>query len=184
MIAFRPCLLLPAVGFGAAVTFVSAALAVNRAAGMSPVEAVKYTGQTVRYVPGTAGKRVGRKHADEGKRCREKRNQRQRNQRPRLQDEGIEDDRGGIALMAWRNLFRVRKRFLITIVSLLLGITVSLGAVVLTRGTDETNRINYERPDFSVEVMMNAMSVDAYHSEQNFFPPDIQDQILHLRGVT
>ena len=86
--------------------------------------------------------------------------------------------------MAWRNLFRVRKRFFITVVSLLLGITVSLGAVVLTRGTDETNRINYERPDFSVEVMMNAMSVDAYHSDQIFFPQEIQDKILNLRGVT
>ena len=162
MIAFRPWLLLPAVCFGAAVTFVSAALAVNRAAGMSPVEAVKYTGQTVRHVRRTKGKKSGAK----------------------LAEEGIKDDRGGIVLMAWRNLFRVRKRFFITVVSLLLGITVSLGAVVLTRGTDETNRINYERPDFSVEVMMNAMSVDAYHSDQIFFPQEIQDKILNLRGVT
>ena len=161
MIAFRPWLLLPAVCFGAAVTFVSAALAVNRAAGMSPVEAVKYTGQTVRHVRRTKGKKSGAKPAEEG----------------------IKDDRDGIVLMAWRNLFRVRKRFFITVVSLLLGITVSLGAVVLTRGTDETNRINYERPDFSVEVMMNAMSVDAYHSDQIFFPQEIQDKILNLRGV-
>lgn len=162
MIAFRPWLLLPAVCFGAAVTFVSAALAVNRAAGMSPVEAVKYTGQTVRHVRRTKGKKSGAK----------------------LAEEGIKDDRDGIVLMAWRNFFRVRKRFFITVVSLLLGITVSLGAVVLTRGTDETNRINYERPDFSVEVMMNAMSVDAYHSDQIFFPQEIQDKILNLRGVT
>lgn len=161
MIAFRPWLLLPAVCFGAAVTFVSAALAVNRAAGMSPVEAVKYTGQTVRHVRRTKGKKSGAKPAEEG----------------------IKDDRDGIVLMAWRNLFRVRKRFFITVVSLLLGITVSLGAVVLTRGTDETNRINYKRPDFSVEVMMNAMSVDAYHSDQIFFPQEIQDKILNLRGV-
>lgn len=161
MIAFRPWLLLPAVCFGAAVTFVSAALAVNRAAGMSPVEAVKYTGQTVRHVRRTKGKKSGAKPAEEG----------------------IKDDRDGIVLMAWRNLFRVRKRFFITVVSLLLGITVSLGAVVLARGTDETNRINYKRPDFSVEVMMNAMSVDAYHSDQIFFPQEIQDKILNLRGV-
>lgn len=162
LIAFRPWLLMPAVCFGAAVTSVSAALAVNRAAGMSPVEAVKYTGQTVRHVRRTKGKKSGAK----------------------LAEEGIKDDRGGIVLMAWRNLFRVRKRFFITVVSLLLGITVSLGAVILTRGTDGTNRINYERPDFSVEVMMNAMSVDAYHSDQIFFPQEIQDKILNLRGVT
>ncbi|MBM6853727.1 ABC transporter permease [Mediterraneibacter glycyrrhizinilyticus] len=162
MIAFRPWLLLPAVCFGAAVTFVSAVLAVNRAAGMSPVEAVKYTGQTIRHVRRMDEKKSGGKFGKEW----------------------IKDDRGGIALMAWRNLFRVRKRFLVTVVSLLLGITVSLGAVALTHGTDETNRINYERPDFSVEVMMNAMSVDAYHSDQSFFPQDVQGQVLNLRGVT
>ena len=184
MIAFRPWLLLPAVCFGAAVTFVSAALAVNRAAGMSPVEAVKYTGQTVRHMPGTAGKRLGRKNADEGKRYRGKKNRRQRNRRQRIQEEGITDDRGGIALMAWRNLFRIRKRFFITVISLLLGLTVSLGAVVLTRGTDETNRIDHEMTDFSVEVLMNAMSVGAYQADQIFFPQDLQEQILNLRGVT
>lgn len=184
MIAFRPWLLLPAVCFGAAVTFVSAALAVNRAAGMSPVEAVKYTGQTVRHMPGTAGKRLGRKNADEGKRYRGKKNRRQRNRRQRIQEEGITDDRGGIALMAWRNLFRIQKRFFITVISLLLGLTVSLGAVVLTRGTDETNRIDHEMTDFSVEVLMNAMSVGAYQADQIFFPQDLQEQILNLRGVT
>ena len=179
MIAFRPWLLLPAVCFGGAVTFVSAALAVNRAAGMSPVEAVKYSGQTVRHVRRTKRKKSGGKLAEEGKRYSG-----QKNRRQTIKEEGIKDDRGGIGLMAWRNLFRVRKRFLVTVVSLLLGITVSLGAVVLTRGTDETNRINYERPDFSVEVMMNAMSVDAYHSDQIFFPQEIQEQILNMRGVT
>lgn len=179
MIAFRPWLLFPAVCFGAAVTFVSAALAVNRAAGMSPVEAVKYTGQTVRHVSGTERKRFGRKHADEGKRY-----SRQRNRRQKIQEEGITDDRGGIALMAWRNLFRIRKRFFITVISLLLGLTVSLGAVVLTRGTDETNRIDHEMTDFSIEVLMNAMSVGAYQADQIFFPQDLQDQILNLRGVT
>ncbi len=179
MIAFRPWLLLPAVCFGAAVTFVSAALAVNRAAGMSPVEAVKYTGQTIRHVRRMDEKKSGGKLAEEGKRYSG-----QKNRRQKIQEKGIKDDRGGIALMAWRNLFRVRKRFLVTVVSLLLGITVSLGAVALTHGTDETNRINYERPDFSVEVMMNAMSVDAYHSDQSFFPQDLQEQVLNLRGVT
>lgn len=101
----------------------------------------------------------------------------------RRQDEEITDDGGGIALMAWRNLFRFRKRFFITAVSLLLGVTVSLGAAILARGTDETNRINHERADFSVEVMMNAMSVDSYPADRIFFPQEIQDQIMNLRGV-
>ena len=101
----------------------------------------------------------------------------------RRQDEEITDDGGGIALMAWRNLFRFRKRFFITAVSLLLGVTVSLGAAILARGTDETNRIDHERADFSVEVMMNAMSVDSYPADRIFFPQEIQDQIMNLRGV-
>ena len=98
----------------------------------------------------------------------------------RRQDEEITDDGGGIALMAWRNLFRFRKRFFITAVSLLLGVTVSLGAAILARGTDETNRIDHERADFSVEVMMNAMSVDSYPADRIFFPQEIQDQIMNL----
>ena len=101
----------------------------------------------------------------------------------RRQDEEITDDGGGIALMAWRNLFRFRKRFFITAVSLLLGVTVSLGAAILARGTDETNRIDHEWADFSVEVMMNAMSVDSYPADRIFFPQEIQDQIMNLRGV-
>lgn len=101
----------------------------------------------------------------------------------RRQDEEITDDGGGIALMAWRNLFRFRKRFFITAVSLLLGVTVSLGAVILDRGTDETNRIDHERADFSVEVMMNAMSADSYPADRIFFPQEVQDQIRNLRGV-
>ena len=85
--------------------------------------------------------------------------------------------------MAWRNLFRFKKRFFITAVSLLLGVTVSLGAVILARGTDETNRIDHERADFSVEVMMNAMSADSYPADRIFFPQEVQDQIRNLRGV-
>lgn len=174
MIAFRPWLLLPAVCFGAAVTFASAALAVNRAAGMSPVEAVKYTGQKVRNTRRADDRKKGAKGgADAGRRKRIK----------RRQDEEITDDGGGIALMAWRNLFRFKKRFFITAVSLLLGVTVSLGAVILARGTDETNRIDHERADFSVEVMMNAMSVDSYPADRIFFPQEIQDQVMNLRGV-
>src|SRR5699024_8045616 len=66
---------------------------------------------------------------------------------------------------------------------LLLGVTVSLGAVILARGTDETNRIDHERADFSVEVMMNAMSADSYPADRIFFPQEVQDQIRNLRGV-
>ena len=173
MIAFRPWLLLPAVCFGAAVTFASAALAVKRAAAMSPVEAVKFTGQEGRNMRRADEKKSTKGCTDAGRKNRIK----------RKRDEEITDDGDGIALMAWRNLFRFKKRFFITTVSLLLGVTVSLGAVILARGTDETNRIDHERADFSVEVMMNAMSADSYPADRIFFPQEVQDQIRNLRGV-
>ena len=52
--------------------------------------------------------------------------------------------------MAWRNLFRFRKRCVLTIVSLTLGICVALSAVVITKGTDMTNQIEAENHDFKI----------------------------------
>ena len=75
---------------------------------------------------------------------------------------------GNAAHMAWRNIFRFRKRFFITVLSLFLGITISLGAVVLSKGTDQTNRINYENADFSIISHMTAMQVESY-SDQDVF---------------
>ena len=48
MIAFRPWILALAVVFGGLVTLLSSLWAMNRVVKMSPVEAVKYTGQNVK----------------------------------------------------------------------------------------------------------------------------------------
>ena len=68
--------------------------------------------------------------------------------------------------MAWRNIFRFRKRFFVTVLSLFLGITVSLGAVVISKGTDQTNQINYENADFKVLSNMAAPMVDVYKRQE------------------
>ena len=57
--------------------------------------------------------------------------------------------------MAWRNTVRLKKRFLFTVGSLFLGLVVALGAVVISTGTDDTNRIEYENTDFNIQSQMS-----------------------------
>lgn len=90
---------------------------------------------------------------------------------------------GAISHMAWRNILRFRKRLIITVFSLFLGITVSLGAVVISKGTDTTNQINYENSDFQIGSHMSAMQVEEYSDEDIFFGPELRDEIMGLGGI-
>ena len=90
---------------------------------------------------------------------------------------------GNAAHMAWRNIFRFRKRFFITVLSLFLGITISLGAVVLSKGTDQTNRINYENADFSIISHMTAMQVESYSDQDVFLKDDLKEKVENLPGI-
>ncbi len=81
------------------------------------------------------------------------------------------------------NLFRLKKRFVITLLSLSLGILISLGTVVLSTGTDRTNKINQSRPDFKIDCHMNANIVEEYPADQVFFSPKLRDEIISLKGV-
>ncbi len=172
MIAFRPWILALAVAFGGLVTLLSSLWAMNRVVKMSPVEAVKYTGQNV--------KNGGKKRSHRGKKggARQDRKGFQPGQR-----EKSWGDSGGIPSMAWRNLFRLKKRFVITLLSLSLGILISLGTVVLSTGTDRTNKINQSRPDFKIDCHMNANIVEEYPADQVFFSPKLRDEIISLKGV-
>lgn len=91
---------------------------------------------------------------------------------------------GTMAHMAWRNIFRFRKRFFVTVLSLFLGITVSLGAVVISKGTDQTNQINYENADFKVLSNMAAPMVSEFEEKDIFFDPALKKEILNMNGVT
>ena len=85
--------------------------------------------------------------------------------------------------MAWSNLFRFKRRFILTLLSLGLGILISLGAVVLSVGTDQTNKINQRRPDFQIDCHMNANIVEEYPADMVFFSPKLRDEIISLNGV-
>ena len=170
MIAFRPWILVLAVVFGGLVTLLSSLWAMNRVVKMSPVEAVKYTGQKEKYPEKTGIRKRKKKGAGRN---------------PKKSDpEKTWGYSGGILTMAWRNLFRFKKRFVLTLLSLGLGILISLGAVVLSTGTDQTNKINQSRPDFKIDCHMNANIVEEYPADQVFFSPKLRDEIVSLKGVT
>ena len=51
--------------------------------------------------------------------------------------------------MAWKNVTRYWQRFVITVISLFLGIEMFLIVMVITTGSDYANIIN-QRPDFLI----------------------------------
>ena len=85
--------------------------------------------------------------------------------------------------MAWRNLFRFRKRCVLTIVSLTLGICVALSAVVITKGTDMTNQIEAENHDFKIMTGMSSGTISQYPTEETYFPEDLIEKMTGLDGV-
>ena len=54
-----------------------------------------------------------------------------------------------LCFMAWKNVTRYRQRFVITVISLFLGIEMFLIVMVITDGSDYANIIN-QRPDFLI----------------------------------
>lgn len=85
--------------------------------------------------------------------------------------------------MAWRNLFRFRKRCVLTIVSLTLGICVALSAVVITNGTDMTNQIEAENHDFKIMTNISSGTISQYPTEETYFPEELIDKMTGLDGV-
>ena len=91
---------------------------------------------------------------------------------------------GSLAQMAWRNTVRLKKRFLFTVGSLFLGLVVALGAVVISTGTDDTNRIEYENADFNIQSQMSSMQASQYDAQENYFPEELCRKMEGLSGVT
>jgi len=141
----------------------------NRVVKMSPVEAVKYTGQKEPH-PEKAGIRKCKKTGVD------------RNPKKSAVEKSWGYS-GGIPAMAWRNLFRFKRRFILTLLSLGLGILISLGAVVLSAGTDQTNKINQSRPDFMIQCQMNTGIVENYPADEVFFPTELREKFISLKGV-
>lgn len=141
LLVFRPGLFGVSVIFTAAVVFGAAAFTIYRAARLTPLEALHYTG--------VSETKVGRRH----------RGVRRQGEHGVVREGGMQDMSPGgsssdafrrhahlsfqkpVLYMAWQNLFRYRKRCFLTILSLFLGIVTALGAVVLSKGTDVTHSI-------------------------------------------
>ncbi len=122
LMVFRPELLIASAGFTAIVVFGAAACTIYQAASLTPLDALHYRGALEKN---TGKKRGGiRKHT------------RFARQNP-------------VLYMAWQNLIRYKKRCVLTIASLFLGVVTALGAVVLTTGIDDTHSIEKDA-DFSI----------------------------------
>ncbi len=152
MITFRPFLLAAAVFFGGAVTFLSSALAIRRTVKLTPVEAVTYM-----------------EKADSGNYRKKTAG---KNQKQKFQ----------LSQMAWRNIMRFKKRFFISASCLSLGLIVSLGIVMISRGTDTRNEIEHEEPDIYVTTLMSSDNCQG-HEEHILFPDELVGRILDLPGI-
>lgn len=90
--------------------------------------------------------------------------------------------------IAWRNLFRNRKKILLSIGALFLGIEVSLLSAVITEGLDQTHKIQQE-PDFEIGVTKDAVAdyiyTGAMHNEtigHELLPWELMDSIAEVTG--
>lgn len=77
---------------------------------------------------------------------------------------------------------RFKKRFFISASCLSLGLIVSLGIVMISRGTDTRNEIEHEEPDIYVTTLMSSDNCQG-HEEHILFPDDLVGRILDLPGI-
>lgn len=152
MITFRPFLLAASILFCAIVTWISYALAIRRTVKLTPIEAVTYMEKAD---GSTHRKRMTGKN-------------RTRNV--------------SLPQMAWRNIMRFKKRFFISAACLSLGLIVSLGVVMISRGSDTRNEIEYNRPDICVSTKIDTDIYDDY-APHILFPDTLCDQIRALSGI-
>lgn len=75
--------------------------------------------------------------------------------------------------MSWKNIFRFRGRFWLTVISLTLGLGISVTAIAVSHGIDTTNQISYEHHDFQIMSMIDTLTMDQYSKEYRFFPEDM-----------
>ena len=88
-----------------------------------------------------------------------------------------------IIKMSWKNIFRFRGRFWLTVISLTLGLGISVTAIAVSHGIDTTNQISYEHHDFQVMSMIDALTMDQYSKEYRFFPEDTAERMSKISGV-
>lgn len=134
---FRPELLAASTIFSVLLVFAASAGVIRRAVGESCAGMVNYTGLGEKKK--RKKKKKQRTAADAGE---EKNISTER--RHRRRSAGME-----ILFMAWQNLIRYRRRFILTVLSLFLGAEAFLGVAVITAGSDHSHVIE-RRPDFLI----------------------------------
>ena len=124
---FRGEILLLAVAFTLLVILGASEQVIRQTVNRTCIEGMHYTEQTGR-------KKRHRRRTDLGKGSFNKK------KRSETQE---------LCFMAWKNVTRYRQRFVITVISLFLGIEMFLIVMVITDGSDYANIIN-QRPDFLI----------------------------------
>ncbi len=85
--------------------------------------------------------------------------------------------------MAWRNITKRKTQFFIIVTSVTMGMIVSITSVVILRGTNTVNEIEYENPDFQIMTNMTANTVSAYQEESTFFGLELKNQICEISDI-
>lgn len=124
---FRTEILLLAVAFTLLVILGASEQVIRQTVNRTCIEGMHYTEQTGR-------KKRHRRRTDLGKGTFNKK------KRSETQE---------LCFMAWKNVTRYRQRFVITVISMFLGIEMFLIVMVITTGSDYANIIN-QRPDFLI----------------------------------
>lgn len=96
---------------------------------------------------------------------------------------------GGMSLskLAWRNVTRSKKKLVISVISLLLAGTTAMGAVVIMRGTDITNRLEDEL-DFQLGILAGIFRYTdkvpmEFNDDTQIVSPEVVDIILKMDGI-
>ncbi len=135
---FRPELFGASVLFTVVAVSAAAAVTIYQAARLTPLEALHYTGV---------------REAKTGKERLKRQAHWRYKKRVLIPYRIWKSSRWQVFCMAWKNLFRYKKRCFLTIVALFLGVVTALGAVVLTKGTDMTHAIE-KGADFTISGNM------------------------------
>ncbi len=193
---FRPEILIAAVGFTLLIIEAAIQKNMNRMIRLSCIESMHYTGKQ-----NHSRKRRSTEKQNTEKQNTEKQNARKRRKIP-----------AELPLLAWRNVTRERAEFVLTVLSLFLGVETLLCTAVVTGGSDATN-IYMQKPDFILagdfceeakegirsepdEEALDPLVTDAntadllWNNKTDDFAPDfapisesVRKKILALKGV-
>ena len=95
----------------------------------------------------------------------------------------LKTGKADIIEMARKNIFRFRGRFWLTVISLTLGLGISMTAIAVSHGIDTTNQISYENHDFKIMSMIATYTLNQYSKEEWFLPEATAQQMAKISGV-